>query len=420
MHTKEPSFQVIQYSPGGNEVLVSATPVYDENATFIGVVSNFRDLSSLNEVRSSLELIDLKYRMMLEQKDTLLDRMRKRLSVIESDMRNIGVVSESKQMRDLVALAQQVSGVNSTVLVTGESGVGKDVFCRMIHHLSGGTQPYVKVSCAAIPETLLESELFGYEPGAFTGANRHGKAGLLEQAENGILFLDEIGTMSLRLQSKLLTLLQDRWYYRVGGTQKTPLKARIMAATNIDLKQAVADGTFRGDLYYRLNVIPVNIPPLRERREDIVPLADHMIKKLNATYGKSKVFSNDALAAFKRYDWPGNTRELNNVVERMYVLSPGDVIGVDLLPSDVFGPAERMSFSMAFSGKTLKESIQKVEAILIQEALQQEEPLQSIAIRLGISLSTLERKAKNYGLPLRYHKAPASGAPSLSGSPSGQ
>ena len=403
LKTHEPSFRTIQYSPGGNEILVSATPVYDDDANFIGAVLNFRDMSILNDVRASLDLIDLKYRMMLEHKDQLLDQIRQRLSSADVDMRDIGVVAESRQMRNLVSLASRVCGVNSTVLITGESGVGKDVFCRLVHHLSGGHQPYVKVSCAAIPETLLESELFGYEPGAFTGASRNGKAGILEQAEDGIVFLDEIGTMPLRLQSKLLTLLQDRWYYRVGGTKQIPLKARIMAATNLDLKQAVAEGAFRGDLYYRLNVIPAYIPPLRERREDILPLVDHALKKLNAAYKTTKLFSNDVQAAFKRYDWPGNIRELNNIVERMYVLSSSDVIGVESLPGDVFGPVDRMRLPLPFrGGMTLKQAMEQVESILIQDALKSDAPLQSIANDLDISLPTLERKIRKYGLPPRY------------------
>lgn len=403
--TKETAYRVIHYSPGGNEILVSSTPVYDSKSNFIGTLENFRNMTTLNDVRSSLELIDLKSRMMLEDKERLLEHVRNQSAEDLSALHDMDVVGNSRQMRNLFELARRICNVNSTVLITGESGVGKDVFCKLVRYLSDRDQPYVKVSCAAIPETLLESELFGYEPGAFTGASKHGKAGLLEQAEGGIVFLDEIGCMPLRLQSKLLTLLQDRWYYRVGGTKQIPLRARIMAATNINLKQAVAEGTFRGDLYYRLNVIPVYIPPLRERRDDIVPLVFHMLKKLNVAYSSSKEFSNDALAAFKRYDWPGNIRELNNIVERMYVMSINDIIGVEMLPSEVFGPTERMRLTLQFRGKSLNESMEQIEASLIQDALESNAPLQSIAENLDISLSTLERKIKKYGLPMRYQTA---------------
>lgn len=405
--SRETLSQVIRYSPDGNEILVTTTPVYDDKTKkFLGSVCNFRDLTDLNDVRASLDLIDLNYRKMLAQKEDLLDRMRAQLSGTEMDMSKVGFVGKSRQMRNLIELANRISGVNSTVLITGESGVGKDVFCRMVHHLCGEQRPYVKISCAAIPETLLESELFGYEPGAFTGANKRGKAGILEQAEDGIVFLDEIGTMPMRLQSKLLTLLQDRWYYRVGGTKQIPLRARIIAATNSDLKRAVADGTFRGDLYYRLNVIPVYIPPLRDRMEDIPLLVDDMLNKLNITYSRNKVFSNSVLAAFKRYNWPGNVRELSNIVERMYVLTVGDVIGVEMLPSELLGLAEGAGLAVAATGEmTLKESLAQVEKILLQNALQKDMTLQEVADSLGISMSSLERKLRQYDLPRRYRKS---------------
>lgn len=399
-----PHSQVIRYSPAGNEILVTSTPVFDEKTgELVGSVSNFRDLTELNSSRAGMELTDLEYRTMLAQKEDMLDQLRARLSSVELDMSGVGMVGRSKAVRNLVELASRIASVNSTVLITGESGVGKDVFCRLVHHLGNEKLPYVKISCAAIPENLLESELFGYEPGAFTGANRRGKAGILEQAEDGIVFLDEIGTLPMHLQSKLLTLLQDRWYYRVGGTRQIALRARIMAATNENLRQAVADGTFRGDLYYRLNVIPVYIPPLRERIEDIPLLVDDMIRKLNKTYGTKKIFSNDAMAAFKRYDWPGNVRELTNVVERMYVLTPSEVIGVEMLPGELSAAIGDTLLDLS-GDKTLKAVLAQVEKRVLAEALQSERKLQDIADGLGISLSSLERKARQYQLPLRYRR----------------
>lgn len=401
--TRRPHSQVVHYSPGGNEILVTSTPVFDsETGAFLGSVSNFRDLTKLNDMRVSMEAIDLKYQTILAQKEDLLDRLRARLSGAEQDMSDIGVVGKSKAMRNLIELANRISGASSTVLITGESGVGKDVFCRLVHHLGQKKQPYVKISCAAIPETLLESELFGYEPGAFTGANKRGKAGILEQAEDGIVFLDEIDSLPMRLQSKLLTLLQDRWYYRVGGTKQIPLEARIMAATNADLRKAVENGSFRKDLYYRLNVIPVYIPPLRERKEDIPLLVNHMLKRLNEGYSAQKVFSNDAMEALKRYQWPGNVRELNNLVERMYILTPGDVIGVEMLPTELSSLAPVLG--LKGRKRSLKETMRDVEKHLLREALQSDRRLQDIADELDISLSSLERKARQYDLPLRYRK----------------
>lgn len=405
--TRQPLSQVIRYAHEGNEILVTSTPVFETGSgEFLGSVSNFRDLTDLNEMRATLELTDLKYQTALAQKEDLLDRLRARLSSTELDMSSVGVVGKSRAMRNLVELASRISGVSSTVLITGESGVGKDVFCRMVHHLGNEKLPYVKISCAAIPENLLESELFGYEPGAFTGASKRGKAGILEQAEDGIVFLDEIGTLPMHLQSKLLTLLQDRWYYRVGGTKPIPLRARIMAATNEDLKRSVTEGTFRGDLYYRLNVIPVHIPPLRERAEDIPLLVDDMLRKLNQTYVAQKVFSSGAISAFKRYSWPGNVRELTNVVERMYVLTAGEVIGVDMLPPELSDSAEVRLPRLTEEGLPLRQALARVERQLLEEALRSDRKLQAIADDLGISLSSLERKARLYDLPLRYRKAP--------------
>ncbi len=321
-------------------------------------------------------------------------------------MNDVSMIGKSIQMRNLVELAKQIAGVNSTVLVTGESGVGKDVFCKLVHHFSQSKQPYIKISCAAIPETLLESELFGYEPGAFTGASKNGKSGILEQAEEGIVFLDEIDTLPMVLQSKLLTLLQDRWYYRVGGTVQIPLKARIMAATNADLKCCVEQGTFRRDLYYRINVIPVYIPPLRERREDIPLLVDNILERLSGTYNSQKIINDDALDALIRYDWPGNIRELGNVVERMYVLTHGNIIGLEMLPLELTSSDAPADLEIAVTkNATLKEIVAQVEKALLQDALKSNEPLSTICQRLGISMSTLERKVRKYRLPSRYNKA---------------
>lgn len=406
--TRRSHSRVIRYSPGGNDILVTSTPVFaDSTGEFLGSVTNFRDMSNLNEIQAVTETTTLQYQTLLAQKEDLLIRLQSRLAAADVDMSDIGIVGKSKCIRNLIELANRISTVNSTVLITGESGVGKDVFCRLIHHLGYQKRPYVKITCAAIPETLLESELFGYEPGAFTGANRRGKTGILEQAENGIVFLDEIDSLPLRLQAKLLTLLQERWYYRVGGTKQVPLDARIIAASNANLKRAVSEGKFREDLYYRLNVIPVHIPPLRERMEDIPHLVDNMISSLDEAYHTKKRFSNDVMAAFKKYRWPGNIRELNNVIERMYILTPGNVIGVEMLPPELSRLAPDTLFLNANtdSPRTLKESLHEVEKHLIWEALRSGRKLKDIADSLGISLSTLERKVRQYNLPLRYRTA---------------
>lgn len=405
METRKTVTEVIQYSVCSNhEVLVTCVPVYDtDTGRFIGTIANYRDLTGLNDIRTSLQLIELKYRETISQSQEMASRLFKKLQSMELNLDGLNVVGQSKQMRDLGELARRVSNVNSTVLITGESGVGKDVFCQMIQHFSDTQQHCIKISCGAIPENLLESELFGYEAGAFTGASRQGKQGIFELAGSGIVFLDEIGEMPLQLQVKLLTVLQDRKYFRVGGTKEIPFKARIMAATNRDLKQMVSAGSFRGDLYYRLNVIPVYIPPLRDRREDILPLAEHVLARLNRNSHTQKVLSVDVQNLLKRYDWPGNIRELNNVVERMYVLCRQDVIDAGSVPEELLSrPDEAELLRQAARGGTLKESLEQVESMLIRRSLRKNLSLQDIAKEMGVSIATLERKIRKYGFSGRY------------------
>lgn len=406
METRQSLTEVIRYSRFSNhEVLVTMVPVYDTNTgAFLGTISNFRDLTSLNDIRASLQLIDLRYQETLYQSETMNARLLKKIHSMEIDPDVLNVVGESKAARDLMELARRIAHVDSTVLITGESGVGKDVFCQMVQYFSGGDD-YIKVSCGAIPENLLESELFGYEAGAFTGASRHGKQGIFELARSGIVFLDEIGEMPLQLQVKLLTVLQDRKYFRVGGTKEILLRARIMAATNRDLKQMVEEGTFRKDLYYRLNVIPVFIPPLRQRREDIIPLADRCLSRLNEKNSTHKVFSVDVQSLLKRYSWPGNIRELNNMVERMYVMTLGDVIDTSVCPEELCSLIHaRDVLRLANRKGTLKESMEAVEAMLIEQSLKKEAPLTEIAAELGIGIATLERKISKYHLrKKRFH-----------------
>lgn len=232
------------------------------------------------------------------------------------------VIAESPQMKSLLDEVAQIADSRATVLVTGESGTGKEVIARRIHELSPRSdRPFVAVSCAALPETLLESELFGYEKGAFTGANG-AKAGRFEQADGGTLFLDEIGEIPLPIQVKLLRVLQEREFERLGATRPTKVDVRLVTATNRDLHLAVDEGTFRLDLLYRLQVVEVNLPPLRERREDIAPLALHFLEKANEANSRQvQRVSSEAMEALESYDWPGNVRELENAIERAVVLA---------------------------------------------------------------------------------------------------
>lgn len=247
---------------------------------------------------------------------------------------NDGIVILNSRIRRIYDLTEKICNFNATVLITGESGVGKELVARSLHDksLMRKDKKFVAVNCGAIPETLLESELFGYVEGAFTGAVKGGKAGLFEVANGGTVFLDEVGELSLDLQVKLLRALESRTITRVGSSEEIHLDINVVAATNRDLEKAVADGIFRDDLYYRLNVISIEIPPLRERKDEIAPLALKFVKQYNKQYGIDKKLKYEVIRELEEYDWPGNIRQLKNVIERKVVVSDGDYIEIPDLP----------------------------------------------------------------------------------------
>lgn len=256
------------------------------------------------------------------------------------DDQPVDLVAESGAMRHLVNLAKQVAQVDSTVLIGGETGTGKEVMANFIHrHSSRSGTPMVEINCAALPDNLLEAELFGYEKGAFTGAAQSGKMGMIEQAQGGILFLDEINSLPLPLQGKLLRVLESHKSKRIGALKEREIDFRLLAASNEDLLGCVERGTFRSDLYYRLNVIPLMIPPLRERREDIAPLALYFLDQFCQKYGREKVLTRQALDQLTAYDWPGNVRELKNVVERMVITSSVGTIELRQVPDSLLHPS---------------------------------------------------------------------------------
>ena len=403
--TRQPKSELIQYSMDTErQIMVSIAPVYDEARNFCGVVGSFRDMTELMDLRRKMETTYLEFDRELKARSEANKVLRHRIYEMLHLMEDYDLVGKSPQMRRLAELAYRICNVNSTVLITGESGVGKDVFCQMIHKFGGADRAYIKISCGAIPENLLESELFGYEPGSFTGASRSGKPGIFELAGDGTVFLDEIGEMPLQLQVKLLTVLQDRKFFRIGGTRALPMNARVIAATNRNLKQEVEQGRFRQDLYYRLNVIPVQIPPLRERKEDILPLADHMLEVLNQKNGTRKLLNAELRGVLTAYHWPGNIRELNNIIERMYVLSNGDLLGVEVLPDELAALLPREGSVLLRKEDTLRDAMARVEAELIRQSLRDDRSLQEIAEGLGIDLSTLVRKIRKYHLPHRYKR----------------
>ncbi|MDK2926967.1 MAG: transcriptional regulator of aroF, aroG, tyrA and aromatic amino acid transport [Bacillota bacterium] len=351
--------------------LTSGRPILDKAGHVNGAVVTLRDMS---EVR------DLVYSLTQPALVTFDD-----------------IIYRSAAMHRVVEMAKRIAKGTSTVLLRGESGTGKEIFARAIHVGSPRRQrPFVPVNCAALPDTLLESELFGYEEGAFTGARRGGKAGLFEFAHTGTIFLDEIGELTPHLQVKLLRVLQEGKVRRVGGTEERSVDVRVIAATNRNLEAMVAQGDFRDDFYYRLNVIPLYIPPLRERLEDIPPLVDHCLVKFSRRLGKKvTALAPEALARLRAYPWPGNVRELENVIERAINLARDEVIRAeDLLLAPDAAP---LSYGPAAPGD-LRALRAKVEKEAVYRALQQYGSVRRAAQALGISHTALLRKVHRYGL----------------------
>ena len=315
-----------------------------------------------------------------------------------------GLVGRSPAMRDLVALVATVAPTNSTILITGETGTGKELVARAIHQASlRKQQRFIALNCSAIPETLLEAELFGHVRGAFTGAVTQ-RPGRFEQAHRGTLLLDEVGTMSPALQAKLLRVLQERAFERVGDTQTIRVDVRVIAATNADLARMVREGTFREDLYYRLNVIQVALPPLRERREDVPLLVQHFLDRLGRECVPPRLgvtFSQDAMRRLMAFDWPGNVRQLENVVERAFTLSPGrQQIDVTALPADFSPQTSRptLEWTLPDHGLDLDEVLASVERTLIRQALDRTSGNKRQAAELlGLKRTTLVEKLKRLG-----------------------
>ncbi|HEV7903555.1 MAG TPA: sigma-54 dependent transcriptional regulator [Pyrinomonadaceae bacterium] len=323
-----------------------------------------------------------------------------------------GIIGRSEKMQAIFQLLDQVAPARSTVLITGESGTGKEILARAIHVQSPrAAKAFMPVNSSNIPSELLESELFGHTRGAFTGAVA-AKKGLFEVADGGSVFLDEIGNIPPETQAKLLRVIQEREFTPLGDTTARRVDVRIIAATNIDLKEAVRQGTFREDLYYRLAVVPIELPPLRERREDILPLAQHFIRKYNEENARhiNDQLAPDVLALMEDYTWPGNVRELENVMERAVVIAPTDEVTCQCLPTEICEPQKSLGASTSPSaagvdvgrGIDFYDEVRRFEVDLIRRALEQTNGHQSRAARLlGMNATTLNSKIKTYNIQLR-------------------
>lgn len=376
--------QAIQTTATGKKLLVMGTPIVDEENRIVRVINTSRLI--VDESEFSQELNET--RLLLEGYKRELAR-----SQLQEEQNN-AFIAESPEMKKIAVMALKVSETDVPVLITGDSGVGKEVLANFIHAKSPRTEkPYIKINCSALPPTLFESELFGYERGAFTGAERSGKPGLFELAQGGTLFLDEISEIPVGMQAKLLRVLQENEFMRVGGTKTIPLDVRIIAASNKNLPEEIAQGQFRRDLYYRLNVVQFHIPPLRQRQEDILPLSLFFLKKYNAKYRLNRRLSADVMDAFSRCRWDGNTRELQHAIERMVVLSPQDVIGVDSLPESL-QCRQRSAPIHVDAIIPLREAQRLVEEKLIAMAQRKYKTTTRIAEVLGVDQSTISRKLK--------------------------
>ncbi|WP_165413383.1 sigma 54-interacting transcriptional regulator [Clostridium estertheticum] len=370
----------------GKKVLVSSNPIFDDKGNISMVVTNVRDITELYELEEQLT----KNRKLTEKYYSEIETMRIQYLNL-SDM-----VAKDKAMIDLLEVAKRVASVDTTVLILGETGVGKEEIAKFLHKNSTRqNKNFIKINCGAIPQNLIESELFGYVKGAFTGANKEGKMGLFEVADGGTVFLDEIGELPLNIQVKLLNVLQEGEVERVGSVKSIKIDVRVLAATNRNLEDMTKEKSFRSDLYYRLNVVPLTIPPLRDRKEDIVPLVQHFLSQLNKKYNFEKTFTIEAMNTLYNYSWPGNVRELKNIVERVIVMSSSDKIFQSDLSIKTSSNVMERNIECG-DACNLKEAVGKVEAKLISQAFDNAGNVRGAAKILGIDASTFVRKRKKY------------------------
>ncbi|GEN35624.1 sigma-54 interaction domain-containing protein [Aneurinibacillus danicus] len=379
--------QVIQHTKTDKVVMATGYPVFDEQGRLARVVSYSHDMTEIMSLKKNFEELAEQ----VKRYESELEELR------EKETRIPGVVAESPQMKRVITMVQRVAKVDTTVLLLGESGVGKNVIAKAIHRKSARkSQPFIEVNCGAIPEGLLESELFGYTSGSFTGASKGGKPGIIELADKGTLFLDEIGEMPLALQAKLLKVIQEKQITPVGGTRPKKVDFRLIAATNQDLERMVKEGKFRKDLYFRLNVVPIEIAPLRERPQDILPLIRIFLEKFAEAYGLKKRLDESAVHLLLNYKWPGNVREVENVMERLVVTTDEEVISAAHLPETMRTEAEVAEVPIAVGSRKLKDILEEVERRVIMQAYEECRTTHEMAARLGISQPSVVRRLQKY------------------------
>lgn len=376
-----------QVTKSQRRLVVTATPVYGENDEIDFVVSFSRDITEMLELQAQYSKLENK----MEKYTAELHELRKESTLVDC------LIGPSEPFQKILKTLKRVAPFDANILFLGPSGVGKSTLARVTHQLSSRKDgPFIDINCAAIPDNLLESELFGYEKGAFTGAGEKGKIGLIELANGGTLLLDEISELPLNLQAKLLKTIQNKVISRIGGTKDIEVDFRLIAATNRDLEAYAEEGRFRKDLYYRLNVISIDVPPIKDTPEDVIPLAEHFLEKINKQYNLHKSFHPLTLEAMIRYSWPGNIREISNIVERIALTSEGDVIMREHLPKEIEAELAQADAIDPSEVTDLESALRDFEEQIIRSAYEKYGTTVGVGKALNISQPTAHRKISKY------------------------
>ncbi|MFC2949795.1 sigma-54 interaction domain-containing protein [Virgibacillus sediminis] len=390
LETREPVQSNYHRPRKDKHVVLNASPIFDQQEELIGAIAVERDITQIVKLNDNLqttntELNELRQIVYTNNDETPFSKLR----------------GKSEALQQTIQIAMKASKTDATTLILGESGTGKEVCARAIHEASPRSEgPFIPVNCGAIPAALFESELFGYEGGAFTGAEKKGKKGKIEMANGGTLFLDEVGELPLEMQVKLLRVLQESELYRVGSSTGTPVNVRFIAATNQDLESRMEQKLFRSDLFYRLNVIQITMPPLRQRINDIPELTQNFLKHFASQYQvPAPTLEKEAMEAMLQYHWPGNVRELRNIVERILILSDSSIIRKQDLLSFFQPASQQESKPLPFHAPSLPAEKENIEKMRLEEALQQAGGNKTAAAQmLGISRVTLYNKMRKYGV----------------------
>ncbi len=394
LENQEPVSLIHKYVTGKN-ALTTASPIYDENKELIGVVCNTRNISELMNLRKELE----ETKVLSQKYSAELQKFR------QEQIKCEGLVYKSEAMAKTLNFAAKAAKFDSTVLITGESGTGKEVLAKFIHQNSSRKDgPFIKVNCSAIPNELFESELFGYTPGSFTGASSQGKTGMFELANGGTILLDEVGELDLTLQPKLLRVLQEMEVHPVGAEKPVKIDVRVLAATNVNLSDEVKNDNFREDLFFRLNVVPIKIPPLRERKEDVSEIASYFMENLNKKYKRNVTVTPEVANILTNYSWPGNVRELENLVEYLFIVNPDDEIKIEQLPSWVLTEhiMEEYNCEKDDCIPRLEYLLNMYEKNIISVALKKHTSIRQTAETLDVHPSTLSRKIKKHNIKTNF------------------